>query len=113
MCVIEFSPAVVESDLRLLMVDTQLSRDGTTLPLTGPVVSGTTFTYTTQLNSFGRNDSGNYSCTATISLGQTPHLVENKTVTSDNLKVSTGCLIACLFELVIYYSLIHRGFSLP
>ena len=92
MCLIKFGPAVMEPDLSLLMVRTQLSRDGTTLDLTGPVVSDTTFTYTIQLNSFGRNDSGNYSCTATISSGKTPHLVGNKTVT-DYLKISTGCII--------------------
>ena len=57
---------VLPSDLSLLIVDTQLSRDGTTLDLTGPVESGTAFTYTIQLDSFARNDSGNYICTATV-----------------------------------------------
>ena len=61
---------VLPSDLSLLMVDTQLSRDGTTLDLTGPMMSGTTFTYTIQLYSFGRNDSGNYTCTANVALQQ-------------------------------------------
>ena len=61
---------VLPSDLSLLMVDTQLSRDGTTLDLVDPVVSGTTFTYTIQLNSFGRNDSGDYVCTANVTLLQ-------------------------------------------
>ena len=56
----------MESDLSVLMVDAQLSRDGTPLTLTGPTVAGTTFTYTIQLNSFGRSDSGNYTCTATV-----------------------------------------------
>ena len=69
-CSVTMGQGVLPSDLSLLMVDTQLSRDGTTLPLTGPMVSGTTFTYTIQLNSFGRNDSGNYACSANVTLRQ-------------------------------------------
>ena len=65
-CTVRLHSAIVESDLPLLMVDAQLSRDGTPLTLTNPTVTGTTFTYTTQLNSFGRSDSGNYICTATV-----------------------------------------------
>ena len=42
--------------------------NGTMLNLSNPIIGGTTFTYTAQLNSFGhgRNDSGNYTCTANI-----------------------------------------------
>lgn len=58
--------AIVASDVSLLMMDTQLFRDGTPLALIGPAVTGTPFTYTTKLNSFGRSDSGNYTCTATV-----------------------------------------------
>ena len=65
-CVVELGPSVMESELSLLMVDTQLSRDGTPLTLTGPMVSGTTFTYTRRFETFGRSDSGNYTCTATV-----------------------------------------------
>ena len=65
-CTLELHSAVVPSEIFLLMVDAQLLRDGTPLDLTGPIVSGTTIIYTTQLNSFGRNDSGNYNCTATV-----------------------------------------------
>ena len=65
-CTLELNSAVVASEIILLTVDTQLFHDGTLLTLTGPTVSGTTFTYTTQLNSFGRSDSGNYTCTATV-----------------------------------------------
>ena len=65
-CTLTLSSAIVEFDLSLLIVDAQLSRDGTPLALTGPIVTGTTFTYTTQLNSFGRSDAGNYTCNATV-----------------------------------------------
>ena len=63
---------VLPSDLSLLMVDAQLFRNGTTLPQIGPVrpMYSTTFTYTIQLYSFGRNDSGNYACSANVTLLQ-------------------------------------------
>ena len=65
-CTLMLNSAIVASDISLLMVDAMLSRDGTPLTLTGPTVTGTTFTYTSQINSFERIDSGNYNCMATI-----------------------------------------------
>ena len=65
-CTLKLHSAVVPSEILLLMVDTQLSRDGTPLTLTGSTIRDTTFTYTTQINSFGRSDSGRYTCTATV-----------------------------------------------
>ena len=43
-----------------------MSRDGTPLSLAGPIVTGSTFTYTQQFEPFGRSESGNYTCMATI-----------------------------------------------
>ena len=54
------------SENALLMVDAQLSRDGTPLDLPSVTTTGTTFTYITVVNSVGRSDSGNYTCTATV-----------------------------------------------
>ena len=65
-CTLELHSVVVPSELLLLMVDTQLSRDGTPLALSGPIASGTTFTYTRRFETFGRSDSGNYTCTASV-----------------------------------------------
>ena len=65
-CTVNLDKSVVGSDLSLLMVDAQLSRDGITLALSGPTVTGTTFTYTIRLDLFGKKDSGNYTCTATV-----------------------------------------------
>ena len=66
-CAVELNPAILDSEIFLLTVDTQLYRSGTPLPLTGPTVTGTSFTYTTQLRSFQCSDFGNYTCTATVS----------------------------------------------
>ena len=65
----EFGQLVMESELSLLMVDVQLSRKGTytmrNLSDSNPLISGTTLTYSTVVNSFSRSDSGNYSCVVT------------------------------------------------
>ena len=58
---------ILDSEIFLLMADSQIFRpDGTPLTTTGPSVTGTTFTYTAMVNSFGRSDSGNYTCNATV-----------------------------------------------
>ena len=94
-CTFELNSAVVASEIFLLMVDTQLFHDGTLLTLTGPTVSGTTSTYTTQLNSFGRSDSGNYTRTATVRLEPTlTYLTGNETLsTTVNIKAGTAVKI--------------------
>jgi hypothetical protein len=72
----------------LLVVE--LSRDGTPLTLTGPTIGGTTFTYTTQLNSFGRSDSGVYTCRATVSAPPSNSFVSGGSSLSEALRVTTG-----------------------
>ena len=93
-CIVELNPAIVASDLPLLMVDAQLSRDGIPLALTGPTVTGTTITYTTQLVSFGRSDSGNYTCTATVRpRPSSTYLTGSETLLSDIVSIKAGmCL---------------------
>ena len=94
-CTVMLNPVIVESDLSLLMVDAQLSQpDGTPLALTGPTVTGTTFTYTTQLNSFGRSDSGNYTCNATVRPQQTSTYLTGDETLSDLVEVTTGEIVS-------------------
>jgi hypothetical protein len=82
-CTLGLNSAVVASEIFLLMVEVQLSRDGTPLTLTGPTVSGTTFTYTRRFESFGRSDSGNYTCTATVGPEEAlTYLTENETLSA-------------------------------
>ena len=91
-CTVELGPAVSQSDVPLLTVDAQLSRDGTPLALSGLTVTGTTFTYTIQLDSFGRSDSGNYTCTATVRPQPTSTYLTGIAVTSNanNIKAGTN-----------------------
>ena len=103
-CTLELNSVIVPSEIFLLMVDTQLSGDGTPLTLTGPTVTGTTFTYTSQINSFGRTDSGNYNCIATIRPKPTQMYIVNHAgngmlSSAINIragKINNGCIQICL-----------------
>ena len=86
-CVVELGP---ESELSLLMVSAQLSRDRTPLTLTGPTVSGTTFTYTTLLDSFGRSDSGNYTCNATVEPKPTVTYLNGSAPLANTARITIG-----------------------
>ena len=57
------------SELSLLMVNAQFTRpDGSVLDILDPVISdGATYNFTTQVNSFGDSDVGNYTCNTTVS----------------------------------------------
>ena len=56
------------SELSLLMVTAQFTRpDGSVFDILDPVMSGVTYNFSTQVNSFGDNDVGNYTCNTTVS----------------------------------------------
>jgi hypothetical protein len=76
----------MESELSSLMVDAQFSRNGIILTLFNVTISGTTFTYTTIITSFERNDSGNYTCTANVG-SNSSYLYGN---TSESINISIG-----------------------
>ena len=55
-------------ELSLLTVTAQLTRpDGSVFDILDPVMSGVTYNFSTQVNSFGDNDVGNYTCNTTVS----------------------------------------------
>ena len=89
-CTVELNPEILGSEIFLLAVNAQLSRDGTQLALTGPTVTGTTFTYAFQLNSFQRSDFGNYTCTATIRPQPTSAYLTGDDILSATLNIKPG-----------------------
>ena len=89
-CTVELGPAVVDSELSLLMVDTKLSRDGSPLSLTVPTITGTTLAYTIQFNSFERSDSGNYTCTATVTPQPSSTYLTGSGEMSGTARITTG-----------------------
>ena len=90
MCIAEMDPKILPSDLSLLEVEAQLSRDGTPLILTDPTVSGTTFTYAIQLDSFSRNDSGKYTCRVTVRPRPTSHDLIQSGESSNSIVIRAG-----------------------
>ena len=87
-CIVELGSAVKESELSLLMVSAQLSRDGTLLNLSDPTVTGTAFIYTRQFEPFGRRDSGNYTCTVIVRSRPTATYLTGSRVLSDTVKIT-------------------------
>jgi hypothetical protein len=87
---LELNSAIVASEILLLMVEAQLLRDGTPLTLTEQTIRGTTFTYTTQINSFGRSDSGNYTCTVTVEPEPTLTYVTGNKTLSATVNIKAG-----------------------
>ena len=109
-CAVELNSLIHSSEVHLLIVDVQLSRDGTPLALTGPTVSGTTFIYTMRFESFGRSDSGNYTCTATIQPQPiSTYLTGNETLKSNSITIKAGMMfngssaqrkVVCYFDVI-------------
>ena len=89
-CTVELNSAILGSEISLLMVNVQLSKDGTELALAGPRVSDTIFNYTAQLNSFGRSDFGNYTCTATIRPEPSSTYITGIDTLSDTINIKAG-----------------------
>ena len=90
-CTVNMRQEILDSEIFLLVVDAWLSQpNGTPLALTGPRVTGTTFTYTAQLNSFGRSDSGNYTCTATVRPQPSSVYLNGTGELSSTTRVTTG-----------------------
>ncbi len=90
---------IFSSEIFLVTVDAQLLRDidGTQLALTGPVVTGTTFTYTTLLKSLQKSDIGSYTCTATIRPHPSSTYLTGVDVLSDILSINAG---NCVHDIV-------------
>ena len=82
----------MDSDLSLLMVDVQLSRDGAPLTPTNSTVALPTFIilYTQELDSFERSDSGNYTCTAVIRPQPTLAYLTESDLLSNTITITSG-----------------------
>ena len=66
-CSVEMGQNVLPAELSLLMVNASITKpDGTILVLSNPVIEGTAYKLTTQVNSFGGSDVGSYTCNATV-----------------------------------------------
>ena len=89
-CTLVLNLAIMGSENALLMVEAQLSRNGTSLAIASRSITGKTFTYTTQLSSFGRSDSGNYTCSVTISPQPTAVYLTGNEILSSHINIRAG-----------------------
>ena len=90
-CTVVLGPGLVESDLSLIEVVTQLYRDGTPLPLSGPpLVTETTLTYSTQLDLSVRNITENYTCMATVRPRDRSVYIRTSTNVSNTLIITSN-----------------------
>jgi hypothetical protein len=86
-CVAYLDPAI---DVPVTM-NIQLSDPaGRTLTTTTPSVSGATFTTTATISSFGRSNSGVYTCTAAVSPSPSNQFLSSSSSQSETLRVTTG-----------------------
>ena len=98
-CTVELNSAILGSEIFLLTVNAQLSKNGTVLALADPIVTaGMIFTYATQLNSFQINDFGNYTCIATIRPQPTSPYLRGADVLSDTLNLKPCKLVLALHD---------------
>ena len=89
-CTIEMNSEILASEVFLLTVDAQLSKEGTQLTLDEPIVNDTTVTYTAQLNSFQKSEFGSYTCTATISPHPSSTYITGNDTLSDTINIEPG-----------------------
>ena len=95
-CMADLDPAIDVS----VTVNIQLSDPaGRTLTTTTPSVSGSTYTTTATISSFGRDQSGEYTCTATVASSNS--FLSNSSPQSRMLRVTVG------------EAIVHRLLDLP
>ena len=96
-CTVELNNlAILQSELSLVIVEAELTiPSGATLSISNPMISGTTFTYSTQLNSFERSDSGNYVCTATVRPQSTATYLTGVGMLSNTIIITVG-MVTCI-----------------
>ena len=68
-----------------------------TISTSQPILeSSTTYTSRAMISSFGRNESGNYTCTAGLSSASTNVYVINSSTISSSIRVTTGNYEMCM-----------------
>ena len=87
-CIVELSPAVdVPVNVNIQLRDPA----GRTLTTTLPLASGSSYTTTTMISSFGRNQSGIYTCTVNVSpILASPFIIDRQIASEAAIRVTAG-----------------------
>ena len=80
----------IDVPLNVTIEALRLNLAGSPLTTTAPSVSGSTYTATAMVSSFGRNDSGVYTCRATVSSVSINSYISDSNTTSHSITVTTG-----------------------
>ena len=89
-CTVELSPAVVVPD-RVTVNTVWTGPDGVTLSPTTPVMENLTrYTSTAMVDSFGRDHSGDYNCSATIKLTSSNMFIRESNVETGIALITVG-----------------------
>ena len=92
-CAVELTsgPAMIDVALNVTFELFRKDPPGPALTTTPPSVSGSTHTTTAVIDSFGRSDSGDYTCRVNISVTSTNAFIDDSTSTvSSTLRVTIG-----------------------
>ena len=73
---------------------------GSPLTITTPSVSGSSYTSTATISSFGRSDSGVYTCRASVSSASTNTYISDSNTGSNSLRVATGETLAIIIMIL-------------
>lgn len=82
------------------------------LTITPPSVSGSTYTTTAVINSFGREQSGEYACFAMVTSETTNTFLTDSNSTSNVLRVTTGKVLLHVYLYIVYHILSMQVFIL-
>ena len=103
-CMADLDPAIGGVPVA---VNIQLSDPaGSTLTATTPSVSGSTYSSMATISSFGRDQSGLYTCSATVSPSPSNSFLSGSSSQSETLRVTTGEAVAIRFTTCTH---IHTG----
>ena len=87
-CMADLDPAI--GDVPVIVNIELRDPAGSPLATTAPPVSGSSYTSTTTISSFGRDQSGLYTCSATVSPSPPNSFLSDSSLRPGTLRVSTG-----------------------
>ena len=107
-CTVELSPLVTESETSLITVSVQLIHNGTReLSPTMSARQGTTYTFSSLIQSFQQSNNGEYVCTATVSPQASSQLITGNGTRTGKAVISLGMCTKTYESTSINFKLVH------
>ena len=107
-CTVELSPLVTESEVSLITVSARLIHNGTReLSPTMSARRGTTYTFSSLIQSFQQSNNGEYVCTATVSPQASSQLITGNGTRTGMAVISLGRCTKTYESTSINLKLVH------